>query len=302
MTYRIGIDLGGTKTESILLDPRGAELHRHRRPTPAAAGYEAILDNIQVSVNEALALIPEAHARGDCRVGVGIPGMVGENHLVRNANTTVLNGRPLRLDLEKRLGRTIQVENDANCFVVAEAMRGAGRPYELVFGVIMGTGCGGGIFQRDSSGAGGRVLRGRHGIGGEWGHISLDPAGAPCYCGNRGCVETMISGSGMERAFRESTGRELSMREIHAGFVSGDGDCIRAFERFLDDFGRALGGLISILDPDVVVLGGGLSSMDELYDRGLKKVVQYAFHEKIETPILRNELGDSAGVHGAAWL
>lgn len=297
--YRVGLDLGGTKTEVILLDPAGREVFRERRPTPAEAGYTAIVDNL-------CALIETAadRARGaPTTIGVGIPGSVDAGSgLVRNANTTILIGRPLAADIAERLGRPVRLENDANCFTLAEACSGAGRGRELVFGVIMGTGCGGGIALRRFDAETAEVRGGPHGIAGEWGHVSIDPGGAECYCGKRGCVETMISGSGMERAFAERYGRPLRMHEIVAGARAGAADCAAAFERFLDDYGRALGGLISILDPDAVVLGGGLSNIEEIYTRGYERVAHYAFHEKLRTPILKNELGDSAGVIGAAWL
>ena len=160
----------------------------------------------------------------------------------------------------------------------------------------MGTGCGGGIY------CNGSIVTGRNAIAGEWGHISVDPNGAECYCGKRGCVETTISGGGVERKFLERYGRPLSMREITQGYRQDDPACVQIFTDFLDDFGRALGGLISILDPDAIVLGGGLSLIDELYTLGAEKVRHYAFHHNIQTPILRNELGDSAGVFGAAWI
>jgi fructokinase len=190
----------------------------------------------------------------------------------------------------------VGIRNDADCFALAECRRGAGQEYGLVFGVIMGTGCGGGICIN------GEVREGPHRIAGEWGHFSVDPEGMFCYCGNRGCVETKISGSGVERAFGSRYGRNLTMEEIVTGARAGDGECREAFDRFLNDFGRCLGGLISILDPDAVVLGGGLSAIDELYTAGVERVRHYAFHGDLRTPILRNRLGDSAGVFGAAWI
>ena len=294
--YRVGVDLGGTKTEAILLDPEGTEVHRERRPTPAAAGYDAILDNVVALIHDTLAHAP---ASAPTTIGIGIPGSIdGESHLVRNANTTILIGHPLGRDLETRLGRPVVLENDANCFTLAEARAGAGRQAKLVFGVIMGTGCGGGIAED------GRVRGGPHGIAGEWGHVSIDPHGPLCYCGNKGCIETLISGSGVQARYsdRFPDAEPLTMETIVAGARAGDERCRPVFDQFLDDFGRALGGLISILDPDIVVLGGGLSNIEELYDAGTRRVHHYVFHEKLRTPIVRNELGDSAGVIGAAWL
>lgn len=292
-THAIGIDLGGTKTEALLLAPDGSELLRRRRPTPRSDGYEAILSVVADLVREAAALLPGA-AR--CTVGIGIPGSVDPmSGLVRNANSTCLIGRPLQDDLARLLGRPVRVRNDADCFVLAEARGGAVQGGGLVFGVIMGTGCGGGIC------IDGLVREGRHRIAGEWGHFAVDPGGMECYCGNRGCVETLISGSGVEARFLRETGRSLTMEEIVAQARSGEPDCRRIFEKFLDDFGRCLGGLISILDPDAVVLGGGLSNIEELYTDGLAHVRRYAFHENLRTPIVQNRLGDSAGVFGAAW-
>jgi fructokinase len=293
-THAIGIDLGGTKTESLLLSPEGTVLLRRRRPTPLAEGYEAMLSVVAGMVREAAALLPSQAAFS---IGIGIPGSIDPvSGLVRNANSTCLIGRPLQEDLTLMLGRPVRVRNDADCFTLAESLAGAGQGFGLVFGVIMGTGCGGGIC------IDGVVREGPHRIAGEWGHFSVDPGGIECYCGSRGCIETLISGSGVEeRHFRE-TGRRISMDRIVTEARSGEPCCSRLFERFLDDFGRCLGGLISILDPDAVVLGGGLSNIYELYTIGIERVSQYAFHDDLRTPVLRNRLGDSAGVFGAAWI
>ena len=292
--YRIGIDLGGTKIEALLLAPDETVLQRRRIPSPAADGYDAVLATLHRIINETDALVPAGHP---CTVGIGIPGALNPaTGLVQNANSTCLIGHPLKHDLERLLTRPVGIRNDADCFALAECRRGAGQGYGIVFGVIMGTGCGGGICIN------GVVREGPHRIAGEWGHFSVDPEGMSCYCGNRGCVETKISGSGVERAFTKRYGRRLTMEEIVAGARRGDGECREAFDRFLDDFGRCLGGLISILDPDAVVLGGGLSGIDELYTTGVARVRRYAFHGDLRTPILRNQLGDSAGVFGAAWI
>jgi len=292
--FRIGIDLGGTKTEALLLAPDSAVLLRERRATPLDQGYGAVVATVTTAIREAMALVP---ASMPCTVGIGIPGSSdGRTGLVRNANSTCLIGRPLQSDLERELGRAVALCNDADCFTLAECRQGAGRGYGLVFGVIMGTGCGGGLC------IDGVTRQGAHRIAGEWGHLSVDPAGATCYCGNRGCVETKISGSGVEAAFAREYGERLSMERIVAGARSGEPRCWAAFDRFLDDFGRCLGGLISILDPDAVVLGGGLSNIPELYATGIERVQHYAFHDDLATPILKNRLGDSAGVFGAAWI
>ena len=292
--YRIGIDLGGPKTEGVLLDPADAVLFRERGATPLAEGYHAILASVADLVRETAARLPQGSSYS---VGIGIPGSVdAATGLVRNANSVCLIGRPFQSDLERLLARKVGVRNDADCFTMAECHGGAGAGYGLVFGVIMGTGCGGGVCIE------GVVREGPHRICGEWGHLSVDPAGVSCYCGNRGCIETKISGSGVEAAFAARYGESLGMEEIVAGARLGEPRCVAAFDTFLDDFGRCLGGLISVLDPDAVVLGGGLSNIDELYRAGVERVRHHAFHRDLRTPILKNRLGDSAGVFGAAWI
>jgi fructokinase len=292
--YKIGIDLGGTKTEAILLDPADVVLRRERIATPRPDGYGAILSSVAALITETVRKVP---AGQQYTIGIGIPGSIDTaTGLVQNANTTCLIGKPLQQDIETMLGTRVVMENDANCFTLAECRAGAGQGYAFVFGVIMGTGCGGGICSS------GHVRRGSHGIAGEWGHYAVDPRGAECYCGNRGCVETKISGSGVSAAFHRAHGRHLSMEAIVRGYRNGDAACSAAVLRFLDDFGRCLGGLISVLDPDAVVLGGGLSNIDELYSLGIERVRQYVFHNNMTTPILKNRLGDSAGVFGAAWI
>ncbi|WP_022665778.1 ROK family protein [Desulfospira joergensenii] len=294
--FQIGIDLGGTKTEIILLSRGTRELFRERIPTPKDEpdNYTAVLGNIQGLVKKALTCLPD---REKYTIGIGIPGTLDRpTRLVWNANTTWLAGKPFQADLEKRLGRPVVMDNDANCFVLAEAMAGAAKGFGLVFGIIMGTGCGGGLCIN------GRLHSGSHGIAGEWGHLSVDPAGELCFCGNRGCIDTKLTGPAMTRAYSKLTGQTLDAREIAALARKGEKDGVRVFQQFLDDFGRAVGGLISLLDPDAIVLGGGLSNIPELYSLGMERVRAYAFHEKVRTPILKNRLGDSAGVIGAAWL
>ena len=289
----VGIDLGGTKIEAVLLAPDGSVILRERKPTPRDDGYDTILVQVKQMVEGAASVLgPVPYT-----VGVGIPGSLDAvTGLVRNANSTCLIGRPFQADLERLLDHPVAVRNDADCFTLAECRAGAGQGYGLVFGVIMGTGCGGGLAIN------GEVREGPHRIAGEWGHFAVDPNGAPCYCGNQGCVETLISGSGVEAAFFREHGQRLTMDEIVARAREGEERCRRSFERFLDDFGRCLGGLISILDPDAVVLGGGLSNIDELYAEGAERTRNYAFHNRLRTPILKNRMGDSAGVFGAAWI
>ncbi len=293
-TAAIGIDLGGTKTEAILLASNGHVLWRQRRPTNRSDGYDAILAIVAEMINEAAAQLPIGT---NYTVGIGIPGSLdATTNLVRNANSTCLIGKPLKADIERLIERPVKIRNDADCFTLAECHSGAGRGFGLVFGVIMGTGCGGGICIN------GEVREGPHRIAGEWGHQSMVPEGAKCYCGNRGCVETLISGSGVENAFFNEYGQLLTMDEIVTQARAGEERCKNTFDHFLDNFGRCLGGLISLLDPDAIVLGGGLSNIDELYSEGIEKVKKYAFHDKLRTPLLKNQLGDSAGVFGAAWI
>ncbi len=296
--YQIGIDLGGTKTETILFNPAGEELHRTRVPTPRnedkAKNYHAILDTVHRLILDTAKQIP---ATGKYTVGIGIPGTINrDTHLVQNANTTSLRGRPFKSDLEKRLNGKISMENDANCFTLAESVAGAAKAYGIVLGIIMGTGCGGGICIQ------GNIHTGSQNIAGEIGHFSMDPKGPRCWCGNRGCIETKLSGTGVENAFYEKFNARLRMTDIVQGYRNNDSRCVKVFLRFLEDFGRCIGGLISILDPDAIVLGGGLSNIEELYDQGVEKVRHYAFHEHVQTPILKNSFGDSAGVYGAAWI
>jgi fructokinase len=294
--YQIGIDLGGTKIEAVLFDSDQREIHRHRIPTPKAEQqtYGAILEAVTALIDDTVRRMPR---RRPFTLGIGIPGIIDHTSgLIQNANTTCLIGHPFLADLENRIQHAMAMENDANCFTLAESLRGAAKGYAVVVGIIMGTGCGGGICVN------GRIHHGRHGIAGEWGHFSVDPAGSPCFCGNRGCVETKISGAGVEKAFLARFGQRLGMEAIVQGYRQGEPRCREIFLQFIEDFGRCLGGLISLIDPDAVVLGGGLSNIDELYSLGIERVVQYAFHPQIQTPILKNRLGDSAGVFGAAWI
>jgi fructokinase len=294
---RIGVDLGGTKIEAVALDGVGCARIRRRVETPA--GYDATLAAIAAIVAEV-----EAGA-GDraAAVGVAIPGSLSPaTGLVRNSNSTALNGHAIDRDLAAALGRPARVENDANCFALAEAKAGAGQGADTVFGVIIGTGVGGGIVTA------GRVLRGRNLIAGEWGHNrlpALDPAetGAPpCYCGRRGCIEAWCSGPALAADHARATGETLTPPAIAARAEAGDPAAAATLDRHLDRLARALAGVVNLLDPDVIVLGGGLSNLEHLYGRLPRAMRPHVFSDVFATPILRNRLGDSAGVIGAAWL
>jgi len=298
---RIGIDLGGTKMEAIALSPAGEEIARRRLTTPR--DYVASLDAIAALVRE---LERAADAAGT--VGVGIPGaVVPRTGLVKNANSTWLNGRPLGRDLEQRLGRPVRLMNDANCFALSEATDGAAAGAQVVFGVILGTGVGGGIV------VDGRCLSGANLIAGEWGHNPLpwltsdEQPGPPCYCGKRACVETWLSGPGFERDHAEHTGLTLSGREIAAAAARGDPGAAATLARYHDRLGRALASLINVLDPDVVVLGGGMSNIAGLPEATSALLPRYLFaagasSDPVATRVVGAAHGDTSGVRGAAWL
>jgi fructokinase len=207
-----------------------------------------------------------------------------------------MNGQPVKADLENLLGRKIEIQNDANCFALAEALHGAGRGKKLVFGIIMGTGCGGGIVHN------GEVISGAQGIAGEWGHMSLAADGPLCYCGRRGCVETYISGGGLQNRYAERFGAQKTFREIEKDFHAGEPQAVEFMKFFFRKFGRAVANLIDMLDPDVIVIGGGVSKFDALYTEGVAEVAKFVFNDSLETPIVKNQLGDSAGVIGAALI
>jgi fructokinase len=289
---RIGIDLGGTKIEGVILDADGKEIFRKRVPTEREHGYEHILEKIKSLHDDLLAA-----ASGPTTFGIGTPGAISpRTGLLKNSNTVCMNGQPVKADLEKILGRKIEIQNDANCFAMAEALLGAGRGKKLVFGVIMGTGCGGGIVYR------GEVFTGAQAIAGEWGHMSIDPHGPVCYCGKKGCVETFISGGGLENRYAEKFGVRRSLKEVEAAYFAGKPGAVEFMREFFDRFGRAVANLIDILDPDVVVIGGGVSNFSAVYSEGVAAVRKYVFTDELETPIVKHQLGDSAGVFGAALV
>jgi fructokinase len=286
--YKIGIDLGGTKTEVILLDENLRALERKRIPTPQN-DYEEIIDNISSLVLEVSENI------SNFSIGVCTPGAISkQTGLIKNSNTQCLIGNSLKQDLEKKLGKKISIENDANCFTMAEAKIGAAMDYGLVFGVIMGTGVGGGIVIN------GHLHSGRTNIAGEWGHHILHRNGNSCYCGKTGCVETYISGPSLEKQWKKQTGKSMPLPEILSNIDNNIGQKWK--DEFLENFGYGLANVIDILDPDAIVLGGGLSNIDFLYTEGKKSVYDKVFSDLVDTPILKNKLGDSAGVYGAALL
>jgi fructokinase len=294
---QIGIDLGGTKTEAIALTSDHVVAARRRVPTPRE--YEGTLDAIARLVAEL-----ESETGRSGTVGVGIPGVVTRGTgLVKNANSTWLNGRPLQADLEVRLARPVRVANDANCFALSEASDGAGRGYGTVFGVILGTGVGGGIAISR------QIHDGPNQIAGEWGHNHLpwmtdeERAAAPeCYCGKTGCIETFLSGPGFERDYARHSGTSRSSHDIVRAAAAGDAGALEALRRYEDRLARALAGVINILDPDIVVLGGGMSNLPYLAPTVSTLLPRYVFSDTVQTVVALNLHGDSSGVRGAAWL
>lgn len=319
----LGVDLGGTKTEAVILrrsaasreeHPRFDILARERTPTPGSAGYDAVLAGTAGLVRRVLA--DAGLSTHEVSIGVGMPGAVTRREgLVKNSNTVCLNGRAFREDLSQTLGQAVVFENDANCFALAEAELGAGRAHRdgIVFGVILGTGVGGGLVVH------GRVWPGPQSLGGEWGHHAVGPwhrAGAPvepaelglglpalgpCYCGKSGCLELYAAGPAVERDYANRSGERRALRDI-AERRASDAHAAAAIDQLLEAFGRGLANVIDIIDPSAVVLGGGVSNLACLYDEGVERVRRYVFNDELLTPILKHELGDSAGVLGAALL
>lgn len=295
-----GIDLGGTKIEGVILDTSNGlqVVTRLRVPTEQQNGYQHILKQIARLVDTMSAeskIIPSS-------IGIGHPGVVDPfTHKIKNSNTQCLNGQPLQLDLEKVLGVPVKCANDANCFAVAEANLGVVKDMlpnaRVVFGIIMGTGVGGGLV------VDGKAVYGRHGIGGEWGHNVLEEGGDPCYCGKSGCVEQVISGPALERYYQRLSGQSLHMPEIVTRYQDhSDPHADATMQRLIAYFGKGVAQLINILDPDAIVLGGGVGNIDVLYTQGLWEIEKHIFNYEVRTPILKPTLGDSAGVFGAALL
>jgi fructokinase len=294
---RIGIDLGGTKIEGLALADDGREIARQRVPTPRGE-YDG---TIMAVVGLVTALESAVGERGT--VGIGMPGCISPaTGLVKNANSVWLNGKPFATDLEAALGRPLRLANDANCFALSEAIDGAGQGAEIVFGVIVGTGCGGGVVVRR------HVLTGPNAVAGEWGHNPLpwpqadEWPGPACYCGLTGCIETFISGTGLARDFERTSGEKLTGPEIVERAAAGDNDAEATLKRYENRMARALASIINVLDPDVIVLGGGVSKVSRLYDAVPKLWGQFVFSDRVDTRIVPPRYGDSSGVRGAAWL
>ena len=288
--HKIGIDLGGTKIEGILLDEKYNTIQRKRIETHQENGYDSIVKSIISLVNELKEKTSE-----EITVGMCTPGVTNANSgLIKNSNTQCLIGMPLKNDIGNILGCEIAMENDANCFALSESILGSAKGYDAVFGVIMGTGVGGGIVINET------LHKGRTNIAGEWGHHTLHPNGNDCYCGKQGCVETYISGPSLEKRWLEITGKKESLQSIVQDF--SDEKAQQWKEEFLENFGIGLANVIDILDPDVIVLGGGVSNIPFLYDEGKEAVYDKVFSDSVDTPILKNSLGDSAGVFGACMI
>ncbi|MGD2081813.1 MAG: ROK family protein [Chromatiales bacterium] len=294
---RIGVDLGGTKIEAIALDETGAELLRRRRPTPAG-DYAATVATVAALVGD----LERATGRR-ARVGIGTPGSPSPaSGLIRNANSVCLNGRPLRQDLEDALGRPVRLANDADCFALSESVDGAAAGAASVFAVIIGTGTGGGIVIH------GRLVSGPNAIAGEWGHNPLpwprpdEIPGPACYCGRRGCIETFLSGPGLAGDFERASGRRLDPPALVEQADGGDADAEAALARYEDRLARGLASVVNILDPEVIVLGGGMSNIRRLYAGVPARWGAYAFSDVVRTRLVPPRHGDASGVRGAAWL
>jgi len=299
-----GIDLGGTKIEGAIIEydaTRPLEmktLTRLRVPTEKEKGYEHIINQIKLLIKK----VEQESGLTFEKFGIGTPGAIDPtSQLMKNSNTTCLNGMPFHKDLQNTLGIEVAIANDANCFALAETKLGIVAQESLnadvVFGVIMGTGVGGGLVVN------GKIINGRHGIGGEWGHNYLDESGGECYCGKIGCVETVLSGTGLQKFYKTQTGKAKSLKEIYQAYKDkSDEYAIATIERLIDFFGLGISSLINVIDPDVIVLGGGVGNIPELYTEGKEAIKKYVFNPDVQTDILKPSLGDSAGVFGAALL
>ncbi|MBX7125501.1 MAG: ROK family protein [Cyclobacteriaceae bacterium] len=295
-----GIDLGGTKVEGAVLKSalQPDVLFRDRLPAESDKGYQRILEQICKVVRmmeEKMGYLPD-------KIGIATPGTLDPfSKTMKNCNSTELNGKPLKADLERMMGLEFRLANDANCFALAETRLGIVKEKypnaEVVFGVIMGTGVGGGVVVN------GKAINGLHGIGGEWGHNYLDDSAGMCYCGKTGCVENVMSGPATEKYYASLTGQKLKLKEIYQRHLAGtDPQATQTIHRLTHFFGKALSVIINILDPDVIVVGGGVGNIDALYTEGIDSLRKYIFNNRLDTPVLKPRLGDSAGVFGAAYL
>lgn len=295
---RIGIDLGGTKTEVAVIDAAGQFVFRHRQPTPQH-DYAATLEGVVSLVHQA----EQAVRQSQLPVGIGIPGHLSTlTQCVKNANSTWLNGQPLSADLSHRLGRLVPLQNDANCLALSEATDGAAAGAAVVFAAILGTGCGAGVVVH------GRLLGGAHGVAGEWGHNPLPWAASkqlaqrPCFCGKSGCIERFVSGSGLQQSYQLAGGTRVHVPELVARYRAGEPLAQQVLSTFFEQLAQALAHVIHVLDPDIIVLGGGVSQVAEIYQIVPKKLAQWVLGGECQTPIVPAQHGDSSGVRGAAWL
>jgi len=295
-----GIDLGGTKAEGVVLGLGGLSeiLFRDRVPTGAEHGYQHILGQIKKLVD----MMEQKMGYRPNKLGIGTPGTLDPKvGTMKGCNSECMNFQPMKSDLEKLLGLEIFIANDANCFALAEARMGVVKEKfptaKVVFGVIMGTGVGGGLV------VDGKVINGLHGIGGEWGHNFLDESGGPCYCGKSGCVEKVLAGPSLEKYYASNSGQPKRLKEIYDLYKSGDANATKTIQRMTHFFGLAISVITNIIDPDVIVIGGGVGNIDEIYTDGVESLKKYIFNNgRVETPIVKPSLGDSAGVFGAAYL
>ncbi len=295
-----GIDMGGTKIEGVIIESRDNlnVIYRHRIPTEASRGYEHILHQFRILIDD---MIKETGFQPE-QIGMGIPGVNDPlTNLVKNCNATAIIGKPFKDDLEKLLNTKVKIANDANCFAVAEANFGAGKEIapnaESIFGVIMGTGVGGGLVVN------GRALNGKHSIAGEWCHNFLDESGGMCYCGKVGCVETLISGPALERYYFALSGNKLGLKDIyHNHLNSSDEFATKTMKRLTHYFGYAISWIINTIDPEAIIIGGGVGNIDILYTEGVESAKRWVFNSRLDTLFLKPVLGDSAGVFGAALL
>ena len=292
----IGVDLGGTKTESIIIDKDGNEIERLRKDTPK--NYNGTIDTICDLVSHL-----EKKFEKKCKIGIGTPGALSnETNCIKGGNSTWLNGRPLKKDIELRLNREIFLENDANCFALSEAYDGAGSSEEIVFGVILGTGVGGGLVINK------KIISGYNNISGEWGHNQMSIGSNDkwnrhdCYCGKKGCIETYLSGTGFSKHFYDQYNINLDAKIIQKNANEGDEKSLEFIYQYLDYLARGLSQVINIVDPGVIVLGGGVSNMKQIYDNINSKLKKYVFSDTVNTKVLKNKFGDSSGVRGAASL